>query len=196
MGAVVSYIRCNFCGATNLRNREFCRRCGMKVAIDVKKSLQSALAFLIAAVIFYIPANIYPILESTKFGRPQANTIIEGVIVMYKAGDYLIALVIFVASILIPIIKFIVLFYILFSLWRNRCKKLEQKIRLYHLIELTGPWSLIDVFVVIILVALVHFKNIAIIPGIGATSFALMVVLTILSALAIDVRILGEKCER
>ena len=155
-----------------------------------------ALAFLIAAIIFYIPANIYPILESSKFGSQQASTILQGVIQMYKAGDYPVALIIFTASILIPLLKFLALFYIIFSLWRKKCKKLEQKIWLYHLIEFTGPWSLIDVFVVVILVALIHFKNIVIIPGIGATSFALMVVLTMMSALSIDVRVLGEKCER
>ncbi len=192
----MSYIRCNFCGATNLRSRKRCRRCGMGVEIKAKKSLQTAFAFLIAAVIFYIPANIYPILETTKFGKRQASTIVEGVIAMYQAGDYPVAFIIFVASILIPFVKIAALFYIIFSLWHNRCKRLEQKVWLYHLIELTGPWSLIDVFVVVILVALIHFKNIAIIPGIGATSFALMVVLTMLSALAIDVRILGERCER
>ncbi len=190
------YIRCNFCGATNLRSRDLCRRCGGKIAINPKSSLQTAFAFLVAAIIFYIPANIYPILETSKFGTPEASTILEGVIAMYKAGDYPVAMIIFIASVLIPILKFIVLFYILFSLWRKKCKKLEQKIWLYHLIEFTGPWSLIDVFVVVILVALIHFKNIAIIPGIGATSFALMVVLTMISALSIDVRVLGEKCER
>ena len=190
------YIRCNFCGATNLRSRDFCRRCGSKITINPKSSLQTAFAFLVAAIIFYIPANIYPILETSKFGTPEASTILEGVIAMYKAGDYPVAMIIFIASIMIPILKFIVLFYILFSLWRKKCKKLEQKIWLYHLIEFTGPWSLIDVFVVVILVALIHFKNIAIIPGIGATSFALMVVLTMMSALSIDVRVLGEKCER
>ena len=191
----MKYIRCNFCGATNLRKRELCRRCGSKIIINYK-SLQTALAFLIAAVIFYIPANLYPILETTKFGIAQPSTILEGVIAMYKAGDYPVAAIIFVASILIPILKIVILFYIIFSLWQKKCKKLEQKIWLYHLIELTGPWSLIDVFVVVILVALIHFKNIAIIPGVGATSFALMVILTMVSALSIDVRILGEKCER
>ncbi len=191
----MSYIRCPFCGAVN-KEQARCRRCDQHIALDRKRSLHRALALLIAAIAFYIPANIYPILQTSKFSNTYGSTIIEGVMQMFAAGDYPVALIILIASVMIPLAKFFALFYIIFSLWKQSCKSIHQKVMLYHLIELTGPWSLIDVFVVIILVALIHFKNIAIIPGIGATSFAVMVVLTMLSALSIDERLIGEGCAK
>ncbi|SMC09045.1 paraquat-inducible protein A [Nitratiruptor tergarcus] len=191
----MKYIRCPFCGAVN-EDVPKCRRCDQTIFLQRKASLQKALALLIAAIAFYIPANIYPILQTSKFSNTYGSTIIEGVIQMFQAGDYPVALIILVASVIIPLTKFIVLFYIIYALWKADCKSVRQKIFLYHLIEITGPWSLIDVFVVIILVALIHFKNIAIIPGVGATSFAIMVVLTILSASSIDERLIGEECEK
>jgi paraquat-inducible protein A len=142
----------------------------------------------------YRPISIL-FLQSSQLGRVQGSTILEGVLQLWEHGDYPVALVIFVASILVPLAKFVILFYLIASIALKRCKKIEQKVRLYYLIEITGPWSLIDVFVVVILAALIHFSNIAIIPGIGVTSFALMVFLTILSARSLDVRLLGENCE-
>lgn len=172
-----------------------CWRCALPLDYDRKKSIHKSLAFLFAAIIFYIPANLYPVLQTAKFSESHGSTILEGVLSMWQSGDYPVAIIIFIASIFIPMLKFIILFYLIISIMRCSAKRVREKIKLYFLIELTGPWSLIDVFVVLILVALIHFKNIAIIPGIGVTSFALMVVLTLLSANALDPRALGENCE-
>ncbi len=188
-------LKCPYCEATN-ENSTRCGRCGLYIGLERTASLHKSLAYLIAAIIFYIPANIYPVLQTSKFAATHGSTIFEGVVQMWRSGDYPVAIIIFTASIFIPLAKFGVLLYLNYTLARCAPKNVRRRIFLYHLIELTGPWSLIDVFVVLILVALIHFQNIAIIPGIGVSSFALMVVLTILSANAIDPRILGEQCEK
>ncbi len=187
-------IRCPHCGATNHKS-ESCRRCGLDITLDRRSSLQRSLAFFLSALIFYIPANIYPILQSSRFGSFHGSTIIEGVFQLWRLGDYPVAIVIFLASILVPLMKFVILLYLITTIAMKRCGPVKWKVRLYYLIEITGPWSLIDVFVVVILTALIHFKNIAIIPGIGVSSFALMVFFTILSANALDVRLIGADCE-
>jgi len=190
------YLRCPLCGAANEKKQRECRRCGQNIVLDERRSLHRATAFLLAALILFIPANFFPILQTAKFASTSASTIIQGVVELYESGDVPIAVVIFIASIMVPLIKFVILIYLLVSIRWRRCKNVSQKIKLYYLIEITGPWSLIDVFVVIILVALIHFKNISIIPGAGATSFAMMVFLTILASNSLDVRLLGEICEK
>ncbi len=190
----MKYIRCPYCGAVN-HKQKFCVRCNQNIELNKSKSLSKSIAFLISALVFYIPANIFPILQTSKFAKVEGSTILEGVIQLWNSGDYPVSIIIFVASIMIPIIKFIILIYLIINIGFGWCKGIRQKIKLYHLIEITGPWSLIDVFVVIVLVALIHFKSISIIPGMGATSFALMVIFTILSSISIDERLLGESCE-
>ena len=192
----MKYLKCLFCEATNHKDARYCGRCGQYIALDAKKSLHKSFAYLLSAVIFYIPANIYPVLLTSKFAYAQGSTILEGVMAMWQSGDYPVAIIIFIASIFIPLAKFAILLYLHFTLARCVTHNIRKRVLLYHLIELTGPWSLIDVFVVLILVALIHFKNIAIIPGIGVSSFALMVVLTILSANALDPRLLGVECAK
>ena len=189
-------VRCNFCGAANLRSHSHCRRCGLDVRIDRARTLQKAVAFLIAALAFYIPANIYPVLQSASFGSVEGSTIIGGVIQLWEMGDYPVALVILVASVMVPIAKFAILIYLILAIAAKECRDVKKMVRLYYLIEITGPWSLIDVFVVLVLAALIHFTNITIIPGPGVTSFALMVFLTILSANSLDIRLIGDGCEK
>ncbi|MRI58692.1 MAG: paraquat-inducible membrane protein A [Epsilonproteobacteria bacterium] len=186
-------VRCPLCGATNYEHSR-CYRCSSWVDLDKKGSLSKAIAFLIAALIFYIPANIYPILKTAQFADTKGSTIIEGVIELWHSGDYPVALIILFASVMIPILKFLILIYLIIAIAKGSCKGVEQKVRLYHLIEVTGPWSLIDVFVVVILVALIHFHSVAIVPGPGATSFALMVLLTLLASKSLDPRLIGEDC--
>jgi len=192
IGGKVFMIRCKRCGATNYTKSEKCRRCGCKSIKISPNSLKLSFAFWLSGLIFYFPANIYPILTNTKFGATQSNTIVGGMMQLWESGDYPVAIIIFLASVMIPIIKFIVLGYLIVSIKFKLYKNKRDKIRLYHFIEFSGPWSLIDVFVVIILASLIHFKNIAIIPGVGATSFAIMLFFTLLSAISLDERVLGD----
>ena len=192
MGNVREYIRCPYCEFTNYKDNKYCARCSLKIEID-DFSIQKSIAFLIAALVFYIPANIFPILQSNKFFISYTNTIISGIFELWEDGDYPIAIIVFLASVLIPILKFIILFYLNISV--KSCKYLNLKRKLYKFIEVSGPWSLLDVFVVFVLGALIHFKYVSVVPQKAALYFLLMVIFTILSAMSFDERMIGANCE-
>jgi len=182
-------IRCPICGAVNIdkgkENR--CRRCDSAMYQHKRFSTERPWAFLITAMIAYIPANIYPMLITKQFGNEEGNTLLGGVIMLWEHGSYPIAAIIFVASILIPLLKFLVLIYLLISVKYPLGKdKKVNKHKLYYMTELIGPWSMIDVFVVAILAALIHLANIEIIAGMAATAFALSVFFTLLAAHAFN----------
>jgi len=164
-----------------------CRRCDSAMYQHKRFSTERPWAFLITAMIAYIPANIYPMLITKQFGSEEGNTLLGGVIMLWEHGSYPIAAIIFVASILIPLLKFLVLIYLLISVKYPLGKdKKVNKHKLYYMTELIGPWSMIDVFVVAILAALIHLANIEIIAGMAATAFALSVFFTLLAAHAFN----------
>jgi len=187
-------IRCPVCEAVNIdKGKENeCRRCGSSIK---HKSFQTekSWAFLITAIIAYIPANLYPMLITKQFGATEGSTILGGVIMLWEHGSYPIAAVIFFASIVIPVMKFLILFYLLISVKYPLGKdKKVNKHKLYYMTEVVGPWSMIDVFVVAILAALIHLANVEIVAGTAATAFALSVFFTLLAARAFDVRLIKE----
>ncbi len=146
-------------------------------------------------MILYIPANTMPMLITEQFGHPQSSTILGGVVTLWEHGSWPIALIIFFASIFIPLLKFILLLYLLLgSRWYLYSKE-EDKQRLFFFTEIIGPWSMIDVFVVAILAALVQMHNVQIIPGAAATAFALMVFFTLLAAQSFDTRLIWQNEE-
>lgn len=188
-----SLLRCPVCEAVNLdkgkENR--CRRCGSHIYKYRRFKTEKSWAYLITAIIAYIPANIYPMLITKKFGHFEESTIFGGIVYLWEHGSYPIALVILFASILIPILKFIVLIYLLISVKYPIGKERKiDKHKLYYLMEIIGPWSMIDVFVVAILAALIHLANIQIIAGTASTAFALSVFFTLLAAKAFDTRLI------
>ena len=188
-------VRCPICEAVNIdkRDKNICRRCDSVIYNEKKSSTQKSWAYLITAIIAYIPANIYPMLETQQFGRSEASTIMGGVILLWEHGSFPIALVIFIASIVIPISKFLVLLYLLISVHHpiGKDKKIDKH-KLYYLTEIVGPWSMIDVFVVAILSALIHLANVQILAGTASTAFAISVFFTLLSAHAFDERLIKE----
>jgi len=186
-------IRCPVCGAVNIdkgkQNR--CRRCASAIYHHKRFSTERSWAFLITAMIAYIPANLYPMLITKQFGSEEGNTLLGGVVMLWEHGSYPIAAIIFVASTLIPVLKFLVLIYLLISVKYPIGKdKKVNKHKLYYMTELIGPWSMIDVFVVAILAALIHLANIEIIAGMAATAFALSVFFTLLAAHAFNERLI------
>ncbi|GIT98040.1 paraquat-inducible protein A [Sulfurovum sp. TSL1] len=186
-------IRCPVCGAVNIdKGRENrCRRCDAAMYHHKVFSTERSWAYLITAMIAYIPANIYPMLITKQFGSEEGNTLLGGVVMLWEHGSYPIAMIIFVASILIPVLKFLVLIYLLISVKYPIGKdKKVNKHKLYYMTEVIGPWSMIDVFVVAILAALIHLANIEIIAGMAATAFALSVFFTLLAAHAFNERLI------
>ncbi|MEO1924066.1 MAG: paraquat-inducible protein A [Nautiliaceae bacterium] len=184
------YKACPYCNAVNLKNEIYCHRCGLKI----KKEISLSFAFLIAGVVFYIPANLFPILQTNKFFVSYVNTIIDGIFELMDDGDYPIALIVFLASVLIPILKFLIMFYLLFSIKFKRCEFLKFKYKLYEFVSISGPWSLLDIFVVVVLSVLIRSENIFVLPREGAFYFLIMVICTMLSSKFLDIELLGEKC--
>ena len=190
------FVRCPYCESVNIDKGDsnlYCRNCKSKILTKEEVSLNIAWAMLITAMIFYVIANIYPILEINKFGHISHNTIIGGVIALWEEGSYPIAIIIFIASVFIPLLKFLLIIYILINYKKpiKDSKKIDQ-VKLYHITEFIGPWSMVDVFVVSILVSVVHMNSVKILAGVGATAFVLMVFFTMLSTMAIDVRLIKE----
>jgi len=188
-------LRCPVCEAVNIdKGKEnICRRCHSPIYKHRRFQTEKSWAYLITAMIAYIPANLYPMLTTKQFGHAEGSTIMGGVIYLWEHGSYPIALIIFFASIIIPIMKFLVLIYLLISVKYPLGKDRKiNKHKLYYMTEVIGPWSMIDVFVVAILAALIHLSNIQIIAGTAATAFALSVFFTLLAAHAFDTRLIKE----
>lgn len=188
-------LRCPVCEAVNVdKGKEnVCRRCGSHIYKHRTFQTEKSWAYLITAIIAYIPANLYPMLITKKFGATEGSTILGGVIMLWEHGSYPIAAIIFFASIVIPVLKFLILFYLLISVKYPIGKDRKvNKHKLYYMTEVAGPWSMIDVFVVAILAALIHLANIEIVAGTAATAFALSVFFTLLAAHAFDTRLIKE----
>lgn len=171
-----------------------CTRCKHKVTKRVKHSLQISLALTISAILLYIPAMMYPMMEITKLGVNVQSTIIEGVISFLEYKSYFIAVVVFVASVVIPLIKLVGLILIFTSLKINIKLSNKTKVFIYKFIEAIGKWSMIDIYVVAILASVIQLDEVFNIKGgIAATSFALVVLLTMLAAHIFDTRIIWDE---
>ncbi len=173
-----------------------CPRCGHKLHLRKPKSLSRTWALLVAASILYIPANLLPIMTTTSLGRVQSDTIMSGVIYLLHSGMWPLALIVFVASIFVPVLKLIVLSYLLISVQRKSTWQPKERVRLYKITEFVGRWSMIDVYVVAVLVSLVQMGNLANIePGLGIVAFGAVVVLTLLAANSFDPRLIWDAME-
>lgn len=173
-----------------------CPRCGSTLHQRKPNSLKRTWALVLAAVIFYIPANLLPVTVVISFGKAQADTIMSGVIYFISTGMWPIALVIFVASILVPMLKLSILTFLLISVQRKSAWRPKDRTRLYRITEAIGRWSMVDIYVVTILVALVNLGNLATIKaGPGAGFFAAVVVITIFAAMSFDPRLIWDAKE-
>lgn len=179
-----------------------CRRCASPLHSRRPQALQRTTALVIAGLLLYIPANVYPVMTIELLGRPDPNTIMSGVRELFASGMWEIGLLVFCASIAVPLLKLLGLSYLLVWVYRGRGKTgkassaLRERTRLYRIIETIGRWSMLDMFLLSMLVALVRFGAIAsIVPGLGATSFALVVVLTMFAAASFDPRLLWDEVE-
>lgn len=173
-----------------------CPRCGATLHQRKPNSLKRTWALVLAAAIFYIPANLLPVTVVISFGKAQADTIMSGVIYFISSGMWPIALVIFVASILVPMLKLTILTFLLITVQRKSAWRPKDRTRLYRITEAVGRWSMVDIYVVTILVALVNLGNLATIKaGPGAGFFAAVVVITIFAAMSFDPRLIWDAKE-
>lgn len=178
------------------RGRIHCPRCGAAVDSRIPNSLGRCWALVVAAAILYLPANLLPITRTTSLGQVQLDTILSGVIYFVRSGSWLIALIIFVASILVPLLKLLILVLLLVSVQLRLRWSPRDRTRLYRLVELIGRWSMLDIYVVTVVVALVKLGALATIEAqVGAVYFAAVVVLTLLAAESFDPRLIWDSLE-
>ena len=202
-GREVSLVSCHSCHLLSRApspkdaHAALCPRCGASLHQRKPNSIARTWALVLAALIFYIPANVLPITMTTSMGKVQADTIISGVIYFMVSGSWHIALVILIASICVPLLKILALSYLLISVQRKSDWRPHDRTRLYRITEAVGRWSMLDIFVITILVALVKLRSLATIEaGPAAVFFAAVVVITMLAAMSFDPRLIWDEREQ
>ncbi|MNF75254.1 Paraquat-inducible protein A [compost metagenome] len=174
-----------------------CERCGAPLHRRKTDSLTRTWAFLLASLIFYVPANLLPVMNTTMLGSGSESTIMGGVLEFWQHGAWDIALIIFIASIAVPGIKFVALTMLLVTVQRGSSWALKERSKLYRFVELIGYWSMLDVIVVALVAALVKFQALGDIePRQGILFFGLVVVFTMLSAMSFDPRLIWDKQDK
>ena len=173
-----------------------CPRCGAALHPRKSNSLSRTWALVCAAIILYIPANILPITITSALGSRQTDTILSGVIYFMKSGSWEIAAVIFIASVFIPFAKLVILIFLLLSVHFRSAWRPRDRTVLYRLTEMVGRWSMVDIYVVTILVAMVKLGIVATIEaGPAAVYFAAVVVITMFAAESFDPRLIWDVIE-
>lgn len=196
-GAQLGIARCRACGQILRLRAEHegarCPRCSAPVHRRKPASIALTWAMLIAAAILYLPANLLPIMRTEMLGGASDDTILSGVVALWRAGSLDLAIIVFVASILVPLFKIGALVLLLVTAQRGSAWRRRERSALYRLIEFIGHWSMLDIFVVALLAALVHFQTLAeITPGPGAIAFGAVVVLTMLASKSFDPRLIWD----
>jgi paraquat-inducible protein A len=187
---------CHTCGKVSPVSLGNCPRCGTHLHLRKPASIQNTLALMAAATLLYIPSHMLPIMTVVELGTVTHNTIIGGMMTFWRSGAYPIALVIFTASILIPLLKIIALSWLCLAATGRVHPSPATLGKIYWFTELLGRWSMIDIFVVGILVSVVQLGNyMAVTPGPGALAFAGVVMLTMLAAMSFEPRMLWDRLD-
>ena len=187
-------IGCDVCGrVSQAESGAPCPRCNATLRVRKPNSIVRCWALLLAAAALYIPANIYPVMTVIRFGRGHPSTILGGVQELIEYRMWPLALLVFVASVLVPVLKLVGLAFMLITTQRGLGAGLRDRTRLYRIVDTVGRWSMIDVFMLAVLVALVRLGLIAsVTPGLGAICFAGVVILTMLAAFSFDPRLMWD----
>ena len=188
---------CNTCGFLARppvsRTPCVCPRCGTSLHVRKPASLVRTSVLLMAAYILYVPANLLPVFSTESFFVGQEQTIMSGVVYLWTDGSWLLAIIVFIASIVVPLAKLLALTLLVLSVQMKSEWDPLQRTRLFRLVEFVGRWSMLDIYVVAILTAVVQFRSLAIVtPGAGAIAFGAVVVLTLLAARAFDPRLIWD----
>jgi paraquat-inducible protein A len=171
----------------------YCPRCSGTLEWRRPRSLQYTWALVIAAAICYVPANILPVLTTNALGSSESDTIMGGVMLLYRTGSWPLALIVLVASVMVPLGKLIALTYLLLAVQLGWIGGRRERMRLYRMVELIGRWSMLDVFVDTFTVALVQLQPLmSVVPGPGVLFFAAVVILTMMAAKSFDPRLIWD----
>jgi paraquat-inducible protein A len=189
---------CRTCGLAvsraSLGIERRCPRCQSRIEHRTPFSTEMTLAWLIAGIVFYIPANVLPVIHTGGLLGEEDSTILSGILEFWRAGDWDIALLIFTASIAVPFTKFIAIGLLLFTVRKNSRWEQHQRTVLYRIVEFIGYWSMLDVIVVALTSALMQFQVLGTAePRAGIAFFCAVVVATMLSALSFDPRLIWDR---
>jgi paraquat-inducible protein A len=189
-------INCNYCLFKQSDTQNVCNVCGSYLSQRKPLSLSISMAFLLAAIIFYIPANLLPMMITRSPGTNLASTILDGIEYMWNDGDVLIAVVIFSASMAIPVLKILSMLILLYSATYRPLMSARKLTVLYRITESIGRWSMIDIFVVIILMSAFSSPLAQVTPGSATIYFCAVVILTMISALSFDPRLIWDEVKQ
>jgi paraquat-inducible protein A len=199
-GMKLGLVLCDACGLlsrpADIDEPGRCPRCDSELALRRKNAIQRTWALIIAAAICYIPANILPVLSTITVTSAEDDTILDGVVLLYTTGSWPLALIVLIASVVIPLAKLIALSYLLLSVRHRTAVGRHERVRLYRLVEIVGRWSMLDVFVDTFTVALIQLQPLmSVKPGPGVIFFAAVVVLTMVAAQTFDPRLIWDAGE-
>ena len=188
------WTHCHYCQLLVDENEhQVCPRCDANLHKRKPNSIKRTWALLFTAMILILPANLYPVMTVMQFGKGEPNTIMSGVIHLIQGGMWGLAMIVFIASIVVPVLKLIALSYLLLSVQNQSDKRPEERTRLYRITEIVGAWSMVDIYLVGLLSALVSLGSLSTIePNIGATFFAAVVIITMLAAHSFDPRLIWD----
>ncbi len=197
--AEAGLVLCEVCGLLSRpadpEDPGHCPRCDGELEFRRRNSIQRTWALIVAAAICYLPANILPVMTTQALGSVDEETIMGGVMLLYTTGSWPLALIVLIASVMIPLAKLIALAYLLITVQRGSIRNNRERTRLYRLVEFVGRWSMLDVFVDTFTVALIQLQPLmAVLPGPGVLFFASVVVLTMLAAETFDPRLIWDSC--
>jgi paraquat-inducible protein A len=195
--AQAGLVSCETCGLLSrpaaAAEPGYCPRCAAELAWRRHQSGQHTWALVIAAAVCYIPANVLPVLTTTTLGSSDSDTIMGGVVFLYTSGSWPLALIVLIASVMVPLGKLVALVYLLLAVQRGWIGNSHERTRLYRLVEFVGRWSMLDVFVDTFTVALVQLQPLmSVQPGPGVLFFAAVVVLTMIAAESFDPRLIWD----
>jgi paraquat-inducible protein A len=193
-------LACDTCGLAQLvadlppGTSAECIRCGSTVMERPAGGADMTLALTIAALVLYVPANIYPILMMNLYGTYSENTIWDGVVSLMQYNEYFVAAVVFLASIVVPLLKLLGLLFLVFSVKWGKGRRLRGRTHIFKFIDAIGPWAMLDVFLLAVLVALVKLGDLGrVIPGPGLLAFTCVVVLTMLASQSFDTKLIWNR---
>lgn len=174
-----------------------CPRCDEALDFRKPRSLERTAAYVIAAAVCYIPANLLPVLTTTTSAGAESDTILQGVVLLWSPTGWPLSLIVLIASIMIPVGKIVALAYLLITVRRGSIANNTQRVRMYRMVRLIGRWSMVDVFVDTFTAALVQLQPLmSVQPAPGLFFFAMVVILTMLAAESFDPRLIWDTVGR
>jgi paraquat-inducible protein A len=194
------FVSCEACGLLSrpagAEEPGECPRCGEELEFRRRDAVQRTWALIIAAAICYLPANILPVMRTTTLTSEEPDTIISGVVYLYTSGSWYLALILLIASVMIPLAKLAALAYLLTTVQRGSVRNNRERARLYRVLEIIGRWSMVDVFVATFVVALIQLQPLmSVAPEPGVLFFSAVVILTIIAAESFDPRLIWDSSQ-